>query len=239
MGIPSIMMGSKEIKKGIILWTLKNAIFVVMLALILFLGSGTLDWAMAWAYIFFILAVIIVTGIVLYRIDPSLLAERSGYQEGAKKYDLVLASLIAVWLPMFTYLIAALNKRFGWAPEVPFWLQTVSFILMVIGAFIILWAMATNKYFSAVVRIQEDRGHQVVSTGPYRYIRHPGYVSVFFLYPGTALFLGSIWALIPSILIIILTIIRTSLEDRTLQKELPGYKEYANKVKYRLIPGIW
>jgi protein-S-isoprenylcysteine O-methyltransferase Ste14 len=99
--------------------------------------------------------------------------------------------------------------------------------------------MYINKFFSSVVRIQKDRGHKVIQDGPYKYVRHPGYVGIFFLAPAVPLILGSIWGLIPSGLFIIAIIIRTYLEDKTLHKELEGYKEYAKKVKYRLIPGIW
>jgi protein-S-isoprenylcysteine O-methyltransferase Ste14 len=132
-----------------------------------------------------------------------------------------------------------LNKRFGWAPELPIWLQVTGLALAVVGGLIILWAMMANRFFSAVVRIQDDRGHQVATTGPYKYVRHPGYASTFLYYPGAALSLGSAWALLPAALIIVLIVIRTMLEDKTLQKELPGYKAYTEKVKYRLIPGIW
>jgi len=102
-----------------------------------------------------------------------------------------------------------------------------------------LWAMSANAYLSTMVRIQDDRGHQVVTTGPYRYVRHPMYVGTIFFGLCMPLFLGSWWTFVPCGLIVILFIIRTALEDRTLRDELPGYAEYAERVRYRLLPGVW
>jgi protein-S-isoprenylcysteine O-methyltransferase Ste14 len=99
--------------------------------------------------------------------------------------------------------------------------------------------MAVNPFLSTVVRIQDDRGHYVVMTGPYRYVRHPMYSAIFIMWPGIALALGSWWALIPAAVIDIIFVIRTALEDRTLQAELPGYAEYAQRTRYRLVPGVW
>ena len=129
--------------------------------------------------------------------------------------------------------------RFLWTESLPLWTYIVSYILFVIGVAIVFWGMWTNDYFSSVVRIQKDRGQKVITTGPYKIVRHPGYVgaSIFMLTIGPIL--GSLWALIPSGLWVLSIIIRTYLEDTTLQKELDGYKEYTKKTKYRLIPGIW
>jgi protein-S-isoprenylcysteine O-methyltransferase Ste14 len=131
-----------------------------------------------------------------------------------------------------------LNFRFGWPPEVAVWLQVAGFALYVLGWAIHLWAMAANRYFALVVRIQTDRGQTVATGGPYRYVRHPGYVGGILVSVAAALVLGSAWALIPGALGGLL-LVRTILEDRTLQRELDGYCEYAGRVRYRLLPGVW
>jgi protein-S-isoprenylcysteine O-methyltransferase Ste14 len=115
----------------------------------------------------------------------------------------------------------------------------VGYALLAIGMFISAWAGSVNKFAEPTVRIQTDRGHKVIDTGPYAIVRHPGYVAAFFLFSGIALALGSLWALIPAAVASLLLVVRTQLEDRTLQNELEGYKEYAKRVGYRLIPGIW
>ena len=224
---------------GVMVWTIKNGVFLLILAIVLFGGSGQIDWVAGWAFFLLIVLFIALDGLVLYRIDPSLLSERSGPQKGSKGWDLPIASLISVWLPMALFLVAALDRRYGWSPAFPLWLQIIGLAATAFGAAVVLWAMATNRYFSAVVRIQHDRGHRVVSTGPYRIVRHPAYATLVFYEAGAAVALGSAWALVPALLIVVLGVVRTALEDRTLQKELPGYAEYAAKVRYMLVPGVW
>ena len=128
--------------------------------------------------------------------------------------------------------------RFQWS-SVPVAVKIVAFIGFFPAMGACFWAMKENAYLSDVVRIQEDRGHEVCTTGPYRYVRHPLYAGVILIMVCLPLFLGSLFSLIPASFIMILFIIRTALEDKTLQKELPGYKEYAQKVRYRLVPGVW
>jgi protein-S-isoprenylcysteine O-methyltransferase Ste14 len=110
---------------------------------------------------------------------------------------------------------------------------------LVLAMAVTYWAMASNPFLSTIVRIQDDRGHYVVTSGPYRYVRHPMYAAIFLMWPGIALELGSWWALIPAAVIVIVFVIRTALEDRMLQAELPGYVEYAQHTRYRLLPGVW
>ncbi len=228
-----------NVGRGVVVWAIKNGVFLLILAIILFGGSGQIDWVAGWAFFLLMVLFIALDGVVLYLIDPSLLSERSGPQKGSKGWDLPIASLISVWLPIAMYLVAALDRRYGWSPAFPPWVQIFGLAATAFGAAVVLWAMATNRYFSAVVRIQQDRGHRVVSAGPYRIVRHPAYATLVFYEVGAALALGSAWALVPALLIVVLGVVRTALEDRTLQKELPGYKEYAAKVRYRLVPGVW
>jgi len=115
----------------------------------------------------------------------------------------------------------------------------MALILMMLGYLLGTWALIENKFFSGVVRIQQDRGHYVVTTGPYRCLRHPGYAGTLLFYLVMPILFDSLWAFIPSLLFFIVTLLRTSLEDRTLQAELPGYADYAKKTRYRLFPGIW
>ena len=132
-----------------------------------------------------------------------------------------------------------MNLRWGWGPTVDRSWQLAGFILTVFGHVIVVWAMSANAFFSAQVRIQTERGHTVANTGPYKLIRHPGYIGAMIFSLGIPLMLGSWWAVIPGVFSVILYIVRTALEDRTLLDELPGYVDYAQSVKFRLIPGVW
>jgi protein-S-isoprenylcysteine O-methyltransferase Ste14 len=139
-----------------------------------------------------------------------------------------------------TFITAGLDAgRFHWSPFFPIWLQFLALLAFIIGSAISSWAMAVNKFFSTIVRIQKERGHYVVTGGPYKLVRHPGYTGAIIVSISLPLLLGSVWALIPAIIGDIILIIRTVLEDNTLKKELQGYDEYAKRVPRRLIPGIW
>jgi protein-S-isoprenylcysteine O-methyltransferase Ste14 len=129
--------------------------------------------------------------------------------------------------------------RFGWSGNVPLPVYPTAAFVWVLGFALISWAMASNRFFSTVVRIQQEREHAVVTAGPYQYVRHPGYVGFTVMMLVTPLLLGSWWALIPVACAIVVIIVRTALEDRTLQTELAGYSDYAQRVRYRLLPGVW
>ena len=144
---------------------------------------------------------------------------------------------ISISFPLFT--VAGLDHRFAWSPEFPIWLNILGFILITVGYVFATWALIENRFFSVMVRIQKERGHVVCDSGPYKIVRHPGYAGNIWPLFGIALALSSIWTVVPVFVALVITVIRTKLEDRTLQKELPGYKDYATRVRYRLIPGIW
>ncbi len=129
--------------------------------------------------------------------------------------------------------------RYHWSPPFPIWLQLLALVIFVMASAIQTWAMVVNKFFSTIVRIQKDRGHYVVTDGPYKYVRHPGYTGAIIISFSIPLLLGSLWALIPAMIGDCILIIRTFFEDSTLKKELEGYEEYAHRVHYRLFPGIW
>jgi protein-S-isoprenylcysteine O-methyltransferase Ste14 len=141
---------------------------------------------------------------------------------------------------MASYVIACLDVRLGWAPPFPLWVQIAGLAACVLGYDVILqWAMVSNAYFTAVVRIQSERGHSVATGGPYRFVRHPGYTGTILCYAATPLLLGSLCALAPALLACAVLVARTAREDRFLHGALPGYNEYAQRTRYRLLPGVW
>lgn len=171
--------------------------------------------------------------------NPEMLAERSRPKAGSKKWDLVILSLFGI-LTLAEYMVAGLDFRNGWSQDFSQGLQIAGLVVAVIGNDLILvWAMVTNAFFVATVRIQKERKHAVVSSGPYQFVRHPGYAGTILFHLATPFLLNSSWALIPVGLSVILLLVRTALEDRTLQSELAGYKDYAARVRYRLLPGVW
>jgi len=227
---------SSQLPRGVQKWWLKNIIFLILVGAILFLASGKLTWGMAWAYLACLVAIVIANAIIM---DPNLLVERSQLQAGTKKWDVALASFVAMWGPGLIWLTAGVDIRLGWTTSLTWLLQISALVLVVVGGLLVTWAMATNQYFSATVRIQTERNQHVVSQGPYQYLRHPGYTGGIISMVMTPLALGSWVALLPGILVAFGYIVRTHLEDRVLQNELDGYEEYTHKVRYRLIPGIW
>jgi protein-S-isoprenylcysteine O-methyltransferase Ste14 len=135
---------------------------------------------------------------------------------------------------------APLDVRYGWTAPLPSWVHITGNALVIIGFAILTWSMVTNRHFEATVRLQSDRDHHVMTGGPYRFVRHPGYVgTIIAFYFGTPLALGSAAMIVPALIGLITMVIRTALEDRTLQAELPGYAEFAQQTRYRLLPGIW
>jgi protein-S-isoprenylcysteine O-methyltransferase Ste14 len=217
------------------------AALVLMLSAVLFITAGTLNWPMAWVYVGVTLVVTAGSRVLMFRINPELIMERAEYAEkqNAKQWDKALVPIVALYGPLLILIVTGLNRRFGWPPPIALWVQIAAMILLILGGIFSTWAMLVNRFFSAVVRIQTDRGHTVVSDGPYRIVRHPGYVGGVLGDLMIPLALGSAWALIPGALIAGLVVLRTALEDRTLQAELPGYAEYAQRTRYRLLPGVW
>ncbi len=175
------------------------------------------------------------------RRHPGLMAERQNMEsiQGAKAWDKVLAPLMALSIGYPLVIVAGLDHRYGWSTEFPLWLNVLGFILISLGYAFASWALAENRFFSSVVRIQTDRGHVVCDSGPYRMVRHPGYAGNIPPLLGIVLALSSVWTLIPAAVALIIAVIRTVLEDQTLQEELPGYRDYAQRVRYRLIPWIY
>jgi protein-S-isoprenylcysteine O-methyltransferase Ste14 len=200
--------------------------------------AGTFNWPEAWIFLF--LYAVSVTGMVswLKKNAPDLLKERMSRRKDAKTWDKIILVTYSV-LVMLMLAIAGLDVgRYQWT-HVPLLVKILGFLGFIPAYMLVFWTMTQNRYLSEVVRIQEERGHTVCTTGPYKYVRHPMYVGVVIFILCLPLALGSFYAFFFSSLIILVFLIRTSLEDKTLHKELPGYQEYAEKVRYKLIPGVW
>lgn len=210
----------------------------VFFVLVMFLPAGTWTWPRGWLFILVVLGVVSAVFLVLQRLNPAVIVARSRFHEGTKRWD---KFLLGVYFPAMSavLLVAALDDgRFHWFP-VPWWICGIGYALLLVGIAIVTWAEAVNKFFEVTVRIQTDRGHTVIDTGPYAIARHPGYVGGILHAMGMALALGSVWALIPAGVASTVLVVRTRWEDQTLQDELAGYKEYASRVRYKLIPGVW
>lgn len=202
--------------------------------------SGDWGWWEGWAYAIASILAFAVSRVLVSRVHPDLIAERARFMKAkdTKPWDKILAPLFGFGSTLILVL-AGLDKFYGWSSTFSTWINLVALVGIVLGYGFSSWALIENKFFSGTVRIQTERGHHVVSTGPYRIMRHPGYAGGLFGYLFIPLLLDSTWAFIPAILLGVVMVIRTALEDKTLQEELPGYKEFAQKTKYRLIPGIW
>lgn len=209
----------------------------LLIAAILFLSSWEWDWVMAWFLVGIQIMVFIINSQL---VDKELIDERSKFKENTKSWDRILLPILRINVGLVLLLIAGLDKRLGWTtPPLSLPIQLVGMGLHVLGQAVLSWSMASNRFFSDAVRIQTDRGHTVESRGPYRYVRHPGYVGGILYALGVPLMLGSLWAFIPGGLGILIIVTRTVLEDKTLQEELAGYKEYTQQTRFRLLPGIW
>jgi protein-S-isoprenylcysteine O-methyltransferase Ste14 len=215
-------------------------IFVVVIPFLPLLISGRWDWWEAWAY-----AIIYILGFVLSRMlaarrHPDLLAERARFtqHEDAKPWDKWLAPSVGLGGGLIP-LVAGLDALFVWSPTFSLPVKILALAIILAGYALGSYALIENRFFSGMVRIQTDRGHHVVSSGPYRWLRHPGYAGALLAYLATPFFLDSLWAFLPAVLLTILLVIRTALEDRTLQDELTGYYDYARRVRFRLLPGVW
>ena len=213
----------------------------LLIPLTLLICAWDLAWWQAWVYSLLILAAGIGGRLWAEQRHPGLTAERQNIEniQNAKAWDKVLAPLMAVSISYPMVIVAGLDHRYHWSFEFPLWISVTGFILIAFGYAFAAWAVVENRFFSSVVRIQTGRGHVVCDAGPYRFVRHPGYAGNILPLFGIVLALDSVWTLIPAAVATIITVIRTVLEDQTLQEELPGYRDYAQRVRYRLIPGIY
>jgi protein-S-isoprenylcysteine O-methyltransferase Ste14 len=222
--------------RGLVALLAEFAVF----AALLFVSAGTVLWPAGWVFlaIFFGSALAIV--LWLTREDPELLAERlaSPLQRGQPLWDKVFLAAVSLLFIVWLILMPLDAVRFGWS-KVPDWLQFVGALGVVLSFYVVFLTFRENAYLAPVVKLQEERGQSVVTTGPYRYVRHPMYSSMFLFFPATTLLLGSWWGLGLCLILVGLLVWRTALEDQMLKNRLSGYNEYARSVRYRLIPRVW
>jgi protein-S-isoprenylcysteine O-methyltransferase Ste14 len=218
---------------------LRGVMGMVVYGAVLFGMAGTAAWPAAWAYLLTIAAVLIAYLAIVTRRHPDLLEERHKPPADAKRWDRLFVAVIAGLGPAALIVVSGLDRRLGWSPPTSTGVTAGGVLLVAAGGTLTNYAVAVNRFFSALVRIQHDRGHQVVDAGPYRVVRHPGSVGSVLATFGAALALGSRWGLLVAGLVTLVIVVRTSLEDRTLRAELEGYAEYAGRVRFRLVPGVW
>ncbi len=221
-------------------WIRLVAVYL-LIPLVLLICGGDIGWWQAWLYSIMIIAAGIGGRIWAERRHPGVTARRqdAANLRNAKAWDKLLAPLMAISIVYPLVIVAGLDHRYGWSPPFPLWLNAVGFVLIAAGYAFGSWALAENRFFFAMTIIRTDLGHRVCDTGPYRFVRHPGYAGNIFPLFGIVLGLGSLWALLPAVAALLITVLRTALEDRTLHQELQGYRDYAQRVRYRLVPGVY
>ncbi len=230
---------SPEVRRGIIAIVVKSIFGALFIAGLLMLVAGRWDWVWGWVMVVVLIAAATAQVVLLLPTNPALLAERSqGLREkGAPLWDRVITAFAVGILPLASWIIAALHVRSGWSPAMPVELQIVGTLVFILAWGLVLWATFSNRFFTTTVRIHEN---QTVQTGgPYRFVRHPGYLAAIIYNVATPFMLGSWWALIPMLGVPPLLMLRAALEDRLLQTQLSGYRDYAARVRYRLLPGVW
>ena len=216
------------------------SIFIVLAPSLPLLISRRWDWWEAWAYALISILGFIISRFLAFRKNPDLLVERSEYlkHDNTQSWDKALSPISGLG-GILMVIIAGLDSLYGWSPDYSLLLKVPMVFLFIAGYGLGSYALIANRFFSGTVRLQTDRGHHVISSGPYKWIRHPGYASALLTYLITPILLDSYWIFIPAILISITLIIRTALEDRFLKENLDGYMDYSQKVRFRLIPLIW
>lgn len=237
-GEAGLSNGSSGLLSGILKRFAQVIIVSMVQAAVLFGVAGTFIWIWAWVYFCISFLSLLVNSIFLLRKNPQLVAER-GKAKLARTWDKIIGSLYAVSSFLAVPVVAALDMRFAWSGQLPIGWHVGGAVVLALALALAGWAMIENAFFSTAVRIQTDRGHTVCRSGPYRFVRHPGYVGFILQSLAIPLILGSTWAFVPGAVAAIALVLRTSFEDRALQAELPGYREYAQEVRYRLLRGIW
>jgi protein-S-isoprenylcysteine O-methyltransferase Ste14 len=217
------------------------ALTVLALPFLPLLISRRWNWWEAWVYAVIFILGFIASRALAARKNPDIIAERANSMQNdqAQGWDRILAPVVAYGSGLVLPVVAGLDAFFRWSAGFSLPLELLGLILILAGFVLGSYALIENRFFSGTVRIQDERGHQTISSGPYRWVRHPGYAGALLSNLGIPLLLDSAWTFIPVALVIIVMVVRTSLEDRFLQRELAGYCEYAKQVRYRLLPGVW
>lgn len=230
-------MTPRELRRGILRRLAQLVIQRLVEGLILFGCAGSVRWLGGWLYLGANVVLIAANAIYLLPRNPEVIVERGKTHEGTRTFEWVVLPLYAGGY-VALLAVAGLDARLAWSPLAPAW-AAVGFALMAAGMVPVVGAMAVNRNLEQTVRIQADRGHRVATTGPYRWVRHPMYMGMLLALPGSVLVLGSAWAFVPAGVALAALVVRTALEDRTLRRDLPGYKDYSERTRYRLIPGVW
>ncbi|NTW44338.1 MAG: isoprenylcysteine carboxylmethyltransferase family protein [Anaerolineaceae bacterium] len=225
------------VDKAKTLYVIDQILSVVGVGVALFWSAGRLNWWPAWAAIAIWVVFFIAMDLFL-RFKTELIAERLSPPKGAKTWDRTILSFLRL-LQLARYILAGLDLRFGWTEGFPITVQILAIFLCLLGYALLIWAMISNNFFSQVMRIQSDRGHTVATSGPYRFVRHPAYVGMILFEIAMSILLDSWWSLLAGGVCVLLIVLRTALEDRTLKKELTAYDLYSRQVRFRLIPGVW
>jgi len=207
----------------------------IIQAILLFVFAGTIRWYWAWLFMFLGIIILCINYFVL---PAEVMEERGRKKENVKKWDKILTSINIIPI-LGIFIFSGLDYRFHWSTGQAISNHVLGLLFYFLGSMLFTWSMVSNKFFSTMVRLQNERGHKVATSGPYRYVRHPGYVGYILMVLAIPFALGTLYGLFMSGIVATLFIIRTALEDLTLKKELKGYLEYSRKVKYRLIPYIW
>lgn len=230
---------NKELRKSAIRKRMLQIYFTIILQVaIVFIAAGHLNLPRVWFYFGLSIIYFAISGTIVAKLSPEVVRQRAKMHKGTKTWDKVFIAF-SLPLTLIVPLIVGLDVgRFGWSYLNIYYL-IIGSVIYISASMFSQWAIVANPHFETTVRIQRDRDHKVITKGPYKIVRHPGYVSIIFINISFPLIIGSVYALFPAGIIILLFIIRTYLEDKTLQKELDGYKEYAQKVKYRLFPWVW
>jgi protein-S-isoprenylcysteine O-methyltransferase Ste14 len=235
---PVQVSNKAEIARGVAQRGLQVLAVLVIYGLVLFVSAGRLDWLAAWVYLGLYAAMIVVNMSLILPKNPEMIAERGKARADGKSWDKQLTGLAGVFM-LAGLAVPGLDLRFQWSPDLALAVPLAGIAMLALGDALFSWALISNEFFETGVRIQKERGQMVATSGPYRYVRHPGYVGMILQLLGTPLLLGSVYGLIPAAIAAALFVLRTALEDRTLQNELAGYADYARRVRYRLLPGVW
>ncbi len=219
-------------------YALRETLGLLGMAVALFWAAGRLDWWQAWLALALMLAWTVALAVIFTWVTPALLAERLLNRPDAKSWDVAILSAVSS-IQLARYIIAGLDQRYSWTGGFRVDMQFLAVAVCIAGHSLFIWAAATNAFFSRLVRVQSERHHAVVTAGPYRYLRHPGYLGAILFELAVPVLLTSWWSLVVSALGVGLLILRTVLEERTLLVELPGYTDYVRRVRYRLLPGVW
>ena len=217
------------------------AAYLLLAPVLMFLAAGTTRWPMAWLYVALMLAASVGSRLLVWRKSPETLRERAKMTSGenVQPWDRWMMPVVGLVGPVVSVVVAGLDRRWGWSPAVPLGWQWVAALLVAAAIGLSVWAMVANAYFSAVARLQADRGQQVVSDGPYAWVRHPSYAGSVLTSVAMPVMLGTLWAWLPQLLVGAVLVARTALEDRMLREGLDGYAAYAGRVRWRLVPWVW